>query len=81
MRNSRGWRDEDRPSTFSRQAGGWQHGLHIHIENPPLHRAWCLKRVDESGPSGLPALSPSAHYGERNGDAHARPGDAVLSLD
>ena len=48
-------------------AGGWNHGLHLHIENPP-YMALVIEAVDESGPCGLPAISV-CHYGEQNGDA------------
>ncbi len=37
-------------------AGGWQHGLHLHIDDP-LYMALVIEAIDESGPSGLPALS------------------------
>ena len=47
-------------------AGGWHHGLHLHIENPP-YMALVIEATDESGPCGLPAISV-AHYGEQNGD-------------
>ncbi|ADW70132.1 DUF6908 domain-containing protein [Granulicella tundricola] len=52
-------------------AGGWNHGLHLHIENPP-YMALVIEAVDESGPCGLPALSV-CHYGEQNGDAMRDP--------
>jgi hypothetical protein len=54
-----------------RAAGGWHHGLHLHIENPP-YMALVIEAMDESGPCGLPALSV-AHYGEQNGDAMRDP--------
>ena len=54
-----------------REAGGWNHGLHLHIENPP-YMALVIEAMDESGPCGLPALSV-AHYGELNGDAMRDP--------
>jgi hypothetical protein len=47
-------------------AGGWHHGLHLHIENPPF-LALVIEATDESGPCGLPAISVT-HYGEQNGD-------------
>ena len=49
------------------KAGGWHHGLHLHIENPP-YMALVIEATDESGPCGLPALSVCP-YGEQNGDA------------
>ena len=52
-------------------AGGWYHGLHLHIENPPF-MALVIEATDESGPCGLPAISV-AHYGEQNGDAMRDP--------
>lgn len=52
-------------------AGGWNHGLHLHIENPP-YMALVIEATDESGPCGLPALSV-CHYGEQNGDAMRDP--------
>lgn len=54
-----------------RKAGGWNHGLHLHIENPP-YMALVIEAMDESGPCGLPAISV-AHYGELNGDAMRDP--------
>jgi hypothetical protein len=54
-----------------KKAGGWHHGLHIHIDNPP-YMALVLEAVDESGPCGLPALSV-VHYGEQKGDAMRDP--------
>jgi hypothetical protein len=54
-----------------REAGGWNHGLHVRIENPP-YMALVIEAMDESGPCGLPALSV-AHYGELNGDAMRDP--------
>ncbi len=53
------------------KAGGWHHGLHLHIDNPP-YMPLVMEAVDESGPCGLPALSV-AHYGEQNGDAMRDP--------
>ena len=53
------------------KAGGWHHGLHVHIDNPP-YMPLVIEAVDESGPCGLPALSV-AHYGEQNGDAMRDP--------
>ena len=47
-------------------AGGWNHGLHLHIENPP-YMALVIEATDESGPCGLPVVS-LAHYSEQNGD-------------
>ena len=52
-------------------AGGWNHGLHLHIENPP-YMALVIEATDESGPCGLPALSV-CHYGEQNGDTMRDP--------
>jgi len=49
-----------------RAAGGWHHGLHLRIENPP-YMALVIEATDESGPCGLPAISV-CHYGEQNGD-------------
>jgi hypothetical protein len=54
-----------------REAGAWNHGLHLRIENPP-YMALVIEAMDESGPCGLPALSV-AHYGELNGDAMRDP--------
>ena len=56
-----------------KRAGGWHPGLSLKIENQP-YMALVIEAMDESGPCGLPAISV-AHYGEQNGDAHARPGD------
>ena len=53
------------------EAGGWNHGLHLRIENPP-YMALVIEAMDESGPCGLPAISV-AHYGELNGDAMRDP--------
>ena len=53
------------------KAGGWHHGLHLHIDNPPF-MALVIEATDESGPCGLPALSV-CHYGEQNGDAMRDP--------
>jgi hypothetical protein len=39
-----------------RQAGGWNHGLYLKIENSP-HITLVIDAMDESGPRGLPALS------------------------
>jgi len=52
-------------------AGGWHHGLHLRIENPP-YMALVIEAIDESGPCGLPALSV-CHYSEQNGDAMRDP--------
>jgi hypothetical protein len=52
-------------------AGGWNHGLHLRVENPPF-MALVIEATDESGPCGLPALSV-CHYGEQNGDAMRDP--------
>jgi hypothetical protein len=52
-------------------AGGWHHGLHLRIENPP-YMALVIEATDESGPCGLPAISV-CHYGEQNGDAMRDP--------
>jgi len=49
-----------------KQAGGWNPGLYLKIENAP-YMALVIEATDESGPSGLPAISV-AHYGEQNGD-------------
>jgi hypothetical protein len=54
-----------------KEAGGWNHGLHLHIENPP-YMALVIEAMEESGPCGLPAISV-AHYGELNGDAMRDP--------
>ena len=54
-----------------REAGGWNHGLHVHIENPP-YMALVIEAMDESGPCGLLAISV-AHYGQLNGDAMRDP--------
>ncbi len=54
-----------------RAAGGWQHGLHLHINNPP-YMALVIEAIDEAGPCGLPSISV-AHYGEQNGDAMRDP--------
>jgi hypothetical protein len=50
-----------------KKAGGWHHGLHLHIDNPPF-MALVIEAPDESGPCGLPAISV-CHYGKQNGDA------------
>jgi hypothetical protein len=34
------------------QAGGWHHGLHLKIENPP-YMALVIEATDESGPPEL----------------------------
>ena len=52
-------------------AGGWHHGLHLRIENPP-YMALVIEATDESGPCGLPAISV-CHCGEQNGDAMRDP--------
>ncbi len=52
-------------------AGGWNHGLHLRIENPP-YMALVLEATDDSGPCGLPVLSV-CHYGEQNGDVMRDP--------
>jgi hypothetical protein len=39
-----------------KQAGGWNHGLYLKIENPP-HITLVIDAMDESGPRGLSALS------------------------
>ena len=52
-------------------AGGWNHGLHLHIANPP-YMALVIEATDESGPRGLPSISV-CHYGEQNGDAMRDP--------
>ncbi len=48
------------------QAGGWNHGLCLKIENPP-YMTLVIEATDDSGPRGLPCVSV-AHYGEQNGD-------------
>ncbi len=58
------------------QARGWHHGLYLKIENPP-YMTLVIEATDESGPSGLPAISV-CHYGEQNGDLlHAMLQDGV----
>jgi hypothetical protein len=52
-------------------AGGWNHGLHLRIENLPF-TALVIEATDESGPRGLPAISV-CHYGEQNDDAMRDP--------
>ena len=52
-------------------AGGWHPGLWLQIDNPP-YMALVIEATDESGPSGLPAISV-CHYGEQNGDAMRDP--------
>ncbi len=54
-----------------KKAGGWHHGLYLHIDNPPF-MALVIEATDESGPCGLPAISV-CHYGEQNGDAMRDP--------
>ena len=54
-----------------KKAGGWRHGLYLHIDNPPF-MALVIEATDESGPCGLPAISV-CHYGEQNGDAMRDP--------
>jgi hypothetical protein len=49
-----------------KRAGGWSPGLYLKIENAP-YMALVIEATDESGPSGLSAISV-AHYGEQNGD-------------
>jgi hypothetical protein len=49
-----------------KRAGGWNPGLYLKIKNAP-YMALVIEATDESGPSGLPAISV-AHYGEQNGD-------------
>ncbi len=39
-----------------KQAGGWNHGLSLQVENPP-HSPLIIDAMDESGPCALPALS------------------------
>lgn len=46
--------------------GGWSHGLHVRVENPP-YMALVIEATNDSGPCSLPALSV-CHYGEQNGD-------------
>jgi hypothetical protein len=68
-----------------KQAGGWHHGLHLSIPNPP-YMDLVIEAMDESGPLGRPALSV-AHYGSQNGDAMRDPemcfelGSSGLHLD
>ena len=52
--------------TILSEAGGWNQGLSLRIENPP-YLPLCIEATDESGPCGFPAISV-AHYGEQNGD-------------
>ena len=47
------------------KGGGWHHGLHLRIENPP-YMALVIEAIGP-GPLGIHALSV-AHYGEQNGD-------------
>ena len=49
-----------------KRAGGWNTGLYLKIENAP-YMALVIEATDESGPSGLPAISV-ADYGAQNGD-------------
>ncbi|MDE1161237.1 MAG: hypothetical protein PW792_04730 [Acidobacteriaceae bacterium] len=51
--------------------GGWNHGLHLHIDNQP-YLPLVIEAMDESGPCGLPAISVT-HYGKQNGDAMRDP--------
>jgi hypothetical protein len=53
------------------KAGGWRPSLYVKIPNPP-YMPLVIEAVDESGPSGLPAISV-CHYGEQNGDAMRDP--------
>ena len=53
------------------KAGGWHPGLHLKIENL-LNMEVVIEAVDESSPTGLPALSV-AHCGEQNGDLMCDP--------
>lgn len=53
------------------RAGGWHPGLYLKIDNPP-YLELVIEALDESGPSGLPAISV-AHYSELNGDAMRDP--------
>ena len=39
-----------------KRAGGWNPGLYLKIENAP-YMALVIEATDESGPSGLPAIS------------------------
>lgn len=48
-------------------AGGWHHGPHLRIENPP-YMALVIEATDESGPCGLPSISV-CQYGQQNGEA------------
>ena len=54
-----------------KKAGGWHHGLYLHIDNPP-YMALVIEATDESGPCGLPAITV-CHYGKQNGDAMRDP--------
>lgn len=54
-----------------KRAGGWHPGLYLKIDNPP-YMELVIESLDESGPTGLPAISV-AHYGEQNGDAMRDP--------
>ena len=55
-----------------KQAGGWRPGLYLKIDNPP-YMELVIEAMDESGPMRSSVLSPSAHYGEQNGDAMRDP--------
>ena len=61
-----------------KRAGGWNPGLYLKIENAP-YMALVIEATDESGPSGLPAISV-AHYGEQNGDLMRDPEDVASEL-
>jgi hypothetical protein len=66
MPNSRARAAFESPSAtlldILKRAGGWNPGLYLKIENPP-YMALVIEATDESGPSGLPAISV-AHYGD-----------------
>jgi hypothetical protein len=55
-----------RPFSTSSRDPGWSLGPYLKIENAP-YMALVIEATDESGPSGLPAISV-AHYGEQSGD-------------
>ena len=49
-----------------KHAGGWHHGLHLTIANPPFGEL-DIEAMEEFGPQGLPALSV-VQFGEQNSD-------------
>jgi hypothetical protein len=53
------------------RAGGWRSDLYLRIENPP-YIALVVEALQESGPSGLPAISV-AHYTAKFGDLMRHP--------